>query len=167
MALFSATSTLLQKPPDEVTSQDCTFIPTDNPNRTLQGWKGLFLPFSYAHSKNQRLDRIQVSISMMDPLFLVFIPPPTSAPTGTIMRIKSSMQKAQQTVHSEEEPTSLHGCRLLISANRWGERGKMLHIPCLLLTVKIIPAVPSICPFPWVSQMDSDLWCREMLAMLQ
>lgn len=56
--------------------------PIEKPNRNLQGWKGLFLPFIHAHSKNQRLGakgeqgKIQVSISTVEPLFLVFIPLP-------------------------------------------------------------------------------------------
>lgn len=94
----------LQNPPAEVTSQNRISHTKENSARL-----GGSIPSLPAHSNTQGLGtegepgRIQVSISTMESTLVGVYPPPTSAPGGPIMSIKSSGQKAQQTFPSEEQ----------------------------------------------------------------
>ena len=115
----------------------------NNPKRTLQGWRGLFLHFICGQSKNRRLGaegepgKIQVSISKTEALFGV-CPSPTSAPGGPLMRMKPSGQRLSRPITLKNEPTSLCAHRVLTSnlMETDGERGEGPRSPCLLLTAK-------------------------------
>lgn len=41
------------------------------------------------------------------------------------------------------------------------EKGKTLHRPSLLLTVKIVSSLPPYAAFSWLNLIDSDLQCRK------
>ena len=140
-------------------------IPTDNPNGILQGGKGLFLPWIWVFSTNRRLrakrgpGRTWASISRIEPFGLVFPLPPQLL---HVLEWKSSRQEAHQTFHSKEEQARISLQILTFHQQpQWKQMEKTLHRPHLLLTVKIVSSLPSICSLSWLNQIESDLQCRK------
>lgn len=144
----------LQNPPDEVTSQNRISHTEENSAR-LEG----SIPFRLAHSNTQGLGRgepgrIQVSIPWWSHSCWC-LPPSHLSSWRSYNEHKVVWPKgsADLSLWKTSPFRSVDGdfCSAA-SMETDGERGKMPHRPCLLLTVKIISALPSICSLPWVNR---------------